>query len=341
MLHCLIKLMMINKLIRVVLFLLCGWISNPLLFSQSGGSVTLIFGGDVVLSNHVESFVGDKFEYVFERWNEVVASDIFMFNLEHPITRATSKVEKEFNFKMHPKYLRTLQQGRVTLVNAANNHIADYDRAGIDNTMKYLDSIGVRYVGIGKNLDQARQPVIIEKNGKKIGFLGYHGGGKFAATHSRTGLAPRYEPYILEDVKQLRSQVDYIVVNFHWGTELAEQPDRGQIALAHHVIDAGADLIVGHHPHVLQGVEAYKGKTIAYSLGNFVFGGNSRDSYATAVLKVTLSDTEPAVELVPVSVTRWQPHIPDDAARTAVFNLMRERSKLFSKSILISSGIAQ
>lgn len=303
--------------------------------------MTLFFAGDVVLSNHVEMQVGDKFDYVFERWNEIGASDIFMVNLEHPVTQATKKVEKEYNFKMHPKYLRTLQLGRVTVVNAANNHIADYDVVGINETMKSLDSVGIRYVGIGKNLEEARRPVIIEKGGKKIGFLGYHGGGKFAATRSHTGLAPRYEPYIIEDVKQLRPHVDYVVVNFHWGTELAEQPDHGQIALAHHVIDAGADLIVGHHPHVLQGVETYKGKTIVYSLGNFVFGGNIRDSYPTAVLKVTLSDTEPAVELVPVSVTRWQPHVADDATRTNVLNLMRERSKLFSKSMLFSSEVTQ
>ncbi|MBI3788176.1 MAG: CapA family protein, partial [Ignavibacteriales bacterium] len=217
--------------------------------------MTLFFAGDVVLSNHIETQVGNQPGYVFERWNEVDTSAIFMFNLEHPITTARRKVEKEYNFKMHPKYLRTLREGRVTLINAANNHIADYGIAGIDDTMKYLDSVGIRYVGIGKNLEEARRPVIIEKNGKRIGFLGYHGGGKFAATRTRTGLAPRYEPYIIEDVKQLRSQVDYVVVNFHWGTELAEKPDRSQIALAHDVIDAGADLIVGHHPHVLQGVE--------------------------------------------------------------------------------------
>lgn len=340
-LHLSTKSIVMNKLTRMSLFLLFGWMGSSLLFSQTGEKVTLFFAGDVVLSNHIETQVGDKFDYVFGRWNEVDTSAIFMFNFEHPITTAKRKVEKEYNFKMHPKYLRTLHHGRVTLVNAANNHIADYGIAGIDDTMNYLDSAGIRYVGIGKNLEEARRPVIIEKNGKKIGFLGYHGGGKFAATRTRTGLAPRYEPYIIEDVERLRPQVDYVVVNFHWGTELAEKPDHSQIALAHHVIDAGADLIVGHHPHVLQGVETYKGKTIAYSLGNFIFGGNFRDSYPTAVLKVTLADAEPAVELVPVSVTHWQPHVSDDATRTNVLNLMRKRSKSFSNSILFSSGITQ
>ncbi len=122
--------------------------------------------------------------------------------------------------------------------------------------MGYLDSVGVQYVGIGRNLSDARTPRIVEVRGKKIGFLGYHGGCSFAARKQRAGVAPRFLEYIVEDVQKLKRQVDFLVVNFHWGTELAEYPDEGQIEFAHKVVDAGADLIIGHHPHVLQASNA-------------------------------------------------------------------------------------
>lgn len=311
------------------------------LFSQTEQPVVLLFAGDVVLSRHIESQVGDRFDYVFDKWNEVGPYDVFMVNLEHPVTQATTKVPKEFNFKMHPKYLRTLQLGGINIINAANNHVADYGLQGIYDTMRYLDSAGIRYVGIGKNLAEARKPVIFEKNGKKIGFLGYHGGGKFAAMGHQAGIAPRYGQYIAEDVARLRPEVDYVIVNFHWGTELEENPSNGQIQLAHQVIDAGADLIVGHHPHILQGIERYKGKVIAYSLGNFIFGGNFRSSYSTAVLKVALSTTGADVGLLPIQVSDWQPHLPSERVKAEVFDVIRKRSEFFSETISFSSGASE
>jgi poly-gamma-glutamate capsule biosynthesis protein CapA/YwtB (metallophosphatase superfamily) len=229
----------------------------------------MVFAGDVVLSHHVEQFVGERDDYVFERWVADVASDVFMLNLEHPLTTSENKVEKEFNFKMHPRYVKTLQHGGVSIVAAANNHIADYGLEGILETMHALGSAGIAYVGIGSTLAEARKPVVIQRKGWRVGFLGYHGGQRFAATPTQAGLAPRVERYSVEDVRRLVGLVDYVVVNLHCGVEYAEHPEPWQVELAHRIVDAGADLIVGRHPHVLQGVESYRGATIAYSLGNF------------------------------------------------------------------------
>ena len=310
------------------------------LFSQTRRPIVLLFAGDVTLARHIDSDVGSRVDYVFERWHEIGEYDIFTVNLENPITLYDRPEEKEFVFKMHPRYVRTLAAGRVTIVDLANNHIGDYGARGLDDTMKYLDSAGIQYVGAGRDLEQARRPIIIEKEGEKIGFLAY-AGGTFAAKDNRAGFAPRSESYIMADVKNLRSRVDYVVVSFHWGAELAERPSQGQIRLAHNVIDAGADLVVGHHPHTLQGIERYKGGVIAYSLGNFVFGGNGLSSYPTAVLKVVLQDRSATVELVPIQVTRWQPHLPSDLVRAAVFDLVRDRSQMFSESISFSTGASR
>ncbi len=292
-------------------------------------TVVMLFAGDLVLSNHVERYVGERYSYVFEQWQSIGEHDVFMVNLEHPITTAKVKVEKQFNFKLHPKYVETLRLGGINIVNAANNHIADYGAMGLLETVRHLDSAGIHYVGIGRNLQEARKPVVLELKGLCIGFLGYHGGGRFAATRTAPGIAPRSLPIVLSDVKQLRPSVDYLVVNFHWGTELAAYPSRDQISFARAVVEAGADLIVGHHPHVLQGIERYRGGYIAYSLGNFVFGGKNVDTYSTAVLRATVSPGNVKVELVPVTVERWQPRKATGQARDAVLSLVHRRSQKF------------
>lgn len=301
--------------------------------AQIAEPVTMIFAGDLTLSDNVERFVGSRMEYVFERWKPGRESDIFMVNLEHPVTTWSERVEKKFNFKMAPSHGAILVDAGVTLVNSANNHIFDYGLRGIEDTMRYLDSLGIPYTGIGRNLRDARRPVILERKGRKIGFLGYYGGGDFAATSDTPGYAPRYTQFILEDVKKLRNLVDYVVVNFHWGVERAPLPEEWQVTLARKVVDAGADLIVGHHPHILQGIERYRGAVIAYSLGNFVFGGNSRHTYETGVLKVVLSDQGAEVDLIPVSVRRWQPQPSKGAIRDSVLSLVRERSSHFPEHL--------
>ncbi|MEX2190715.1 MAG: CapA family protein [Bacteroidota bacterium] len=306
--------------------------------AQVAEPVTMLFAGDLTLSDNVERFVGMRTGYIFERWKPGKEADIFMVNLEHPVTTATERVEKKFNFKMSPAYGAILHDAGVTLVNSANNHVFDYGLRGIEDTMRYLDSLGIPYTGIGRNLQEARRPVIMEKKGRKIGFLGYYGGGDFAATRDKPGFAPRYTRFIVEDVRKLKSRVDYVVVNFHWGVERAPLPDDWQVALARRVVDAGADLIIGHHPHVLQGIERYKGAVIAYSLGNFVFGGNSMHTYETAVLKVSLSDAGAEVDLIPVSIKRWQPQPSTGDARESVLNLVRDRSFHFPENLFLTGA---
>lgn len=322
---------------RLVLGLLIGTVCSALI-SQVKPPVVLLFAGDLVLSDNVESYVGENTQYVFEHWKPGSESDVFMVNLEHPVTTRTERVEKKYNFKMNPKYLSTLAEGGIRLVTCANNHVADYGIEGVYDTMKYLDSVGVRYVGIGKDITDARRPTVIERKGWKLGFLAYFGGGDFAATPKRAGFAPRYARYIVEDVQKLRKKADYVVVNFHWGVERAEHPEDWQVTLAHRVIDAGADLIIGHHPHILQGVERYRGKYIAYSLGNFVFGGNTQHTYNTAVLKVTVTGEGPVVELVPVSVKMWRPSPSGDQEREDVLQMVRNRSSLFEETLSLPTG---
>jgi poly-gamma-glutamate synthesis protein (capsule biosynthesis protein) len=319
------------------------WFLGLFLFPQapqelSDQRVVLVFAGDVVLSDHVESYVQEDADYVFSLWKPGADADVFMVNLEHPITLVSEKVPKQFNFKMHPRFIRTLISGGVSIVHAANNHIADYGREGMLETMRLLDSAGIRYVGIGRNSVEARTPVIMNVKGLRIGFLGYYGGGEFAASKTTAGIAPRTRSLVLRDIASADTLVDFLVVGFHWGVEKAVAPEPSHVRLAHSAVDAGADLIVGHHPHVLQGIEQYSQKTIAYSLGNFVFGGNGRHSYSTAVLRVELENDRVNVEVVPVTVEKWQPRPSDGRQKDSTLQVVASRSKQFQSTITFMPG---
>ncbi len=281
------------------------WNFTPLTSSETD-AVVVNFTGDCIFSNHFETFIGDDIESVFADVPWFVRSDINVVNLEHPITKYENAQEKEFTFKMHPRYLPLLQKGNINVVNAANNHIYDYGVTGIDDTMYYLDSINVAYVGIGKTLQEAREPVIFTIKGKQLGFLGYFGGaGQFAATDTSSGLSPRFHLLIMSDIRMLRPKVDYVIVSFHWGVENEHYPEEWQMKLGRACIDAGADLVVGHHPHVLQGIEWHNSGIIAYSLGNFIFGGHHRPVHDTIVLQVLFGE-DMIVHPLPVRINRWR-----------------------------------
>lgn len=273
----------------------------------SDPTVTLMFGGDVTLSDHFETVVGDDYEWAFAKLNEYRDADIAMVNLENPLTRATlGRPNKQFNFKAAPEAVKVLTHGGVDIVNLANNHTMDYEEPGLVETLETLDAAGIHAVGAGRNLTEARRPEIIEVKGQRIAYLGYYDANFHAAGEDIAGTNPlqhEHQQRVAEDIQAIRDQVDWVIVNYHWGIELAEYPADWQTELAHATIDHGADLVVGHHPHVLQGAEIYKGKPIIYSLGNFIFGGNSRTDYETSVLKVSLkADRKMRVEFLPVEV---------------------------------------
>jgi poly-gamma-glutamate capsule biosynthesis protein CapA/YwtB (metallophosphatase superfamily) len=302
---------------------------------DSSSTVLLSFAGDCTFTNHFEDFVGDRVGYPFERFDLLSKSDISMVNLENPITLGTQKVKKEFNFRMDPKYLKVLQLGGVDVVTVANNHIFDYGTQGLLDTIHFLDSVGIKHVGAGRDLNEARKAVLFDIKGLRIGFLGCFGTDAFAATSNQAGVAPRSEPMLIKDIRSLKQidKVDFVVVNIHWGREKALYPQQWQVNLAHSLVDAGADLVVGHHPHVLQGVERYKNAFVAYSLGNFLFGGNSRSTYDTAVLKVELGRSVRRISIVPIHVKDWQPSVLSGLEGERVVASVRERSRRFRESI--------
>ncbi len=323
---------MMKFIARLLVLVLVPVLAYPQAIRDS--TAVILFGGDVTLADRYDQTFNGRIRNIFTRWEKIGPYDAMMVNLENAVTRSVDSVEKEFVFGMKPEYLTLLGKAKITLVNCANNHTADFGAEGILETIRTLDSAGIRHVGIGRNIAEARKPVVLTINGIRIGFMGYGGVSAFLASRTDPGTAPRSRRIILSDIARLRPRVNFIVVNLHWGEELAEEPDSAQIVLAHALVDAGADLIIGHHPHVLQGIERYHGRTIVYSLGNFIFGGNARAANCTTgIVKARFSRDSVETQLVPIQVRNWRPEPADSASATRIRQLVKERSAIFSDTL--------
>jgi len=201
-------------------------------------------------------------------------TDFTLINLEAALTTSEKAVPKVFNFKADPEKIQALIEGSVSVANLANNHVLDYDVEGLLETLETLDHAHIQHVGAGKNATEARKPVILSKNGIKIGILGYTDNEPpWIATKQSPGT--RYIKVgdietIQNDVKQVRDQVDIVIVTIHWGPNMRERPTPDFVEFAHQMIDNGVDIIHGHSAHIFQGVEVYQGGLILYDTGECV-----------------------------------------------------------------------
>lgn len=260
------------------------------------GEITLLFAGDVYFSNHVLNAY-DKaggIEGVLDEGirAEIEAADIFMVNQEFPFTeRGTQAADKQFTFRLPHDRLHLMNEMGIDIVTMANNHILDYGPYGITDSIAALQEAGIRYVGVGENLEEAKKLEIMEVKGKKIGFLGtsrVYMSADWAAGADHPGVFSTYDPTLaLEEIKKADALVDYLVVYIHWGVERETEPKEYQRTMGKQYVDAGADMVIGSHPHVLQPLEYYKEKPIMYSLGNFVFGSSIPN---TELLKIVIDE---------------------------------------------------
>lgn len=246
-------------------------------------AIRFVFAGDILLSDHVlgayhkagsiDGVVDQTFQSVID------SSDVFMVNQEFPFSdRGTAAADKQYTFRLPPEKVSLFQEMGIDIVTLANNHALDFGTDALLDTCGTLDAAGIYRVGAGANLDEAKKPVIIDIKGKTIGFLGASRVipvGSWNATSTSPGMLTTYDPTVLiEEIKKARETCDFVIVYVHWGIERDEYPQDYQRTMARQYIDAGADMVIGSHPHVLQGMEYYNDKPIVYSLGNFVFGSS-------------------------------------------------------------------
>ena len=271
---------------------------------EENQAIELVFAGDVLLSDHVlaayeksggiSGVVGPGF------LEEIRQADIFMVNQEFPFSvRGEQAPDKQYTFRLPPEKVSLFQEIGIDIVTLANNHALDFGTEALLDTCKTLDDAGILRVGAG-TMEEAERWQTIEAGGKKIGFLGATRVipvADWAATAYNPGMLATYDPTrLLEKIKEAKAVNDYVVVYVHWGVEREEFPKDYQRTLGRQYIDAGADLVIGSHPHVLQGIEYYQGKPIVYSLGNFVFGSSIPK---TMLLKVRLEGEQTELSVIP------------------------------------------
>ncbi|HLO52028.1 MAG TPA: CapA family protein [Kamptonema sp.] len=295
-------------------------------------TVTLMFGGDVTLSDELTQVAGKDYGWAFSGLEEYLQADLAMVNLETPLTNfGSSSLNKKNNFQADPESVKLLTTGGVDIVTLANNHTMDFLEPGLVETIETLDKAGIRHLGAGRDAKEIRRPQIIEVKGQRIAYLSYNDNNVHATGDGKAGTNSRHNEQVAEDIRAIRSQVDWVIVNYHWGVELADYPGDWQIDLARFTIDQGADLVVGHHSHVLQGAEIYKDRPIVYSLGDFIFGGNARSNYDTAVLKVSLKGRNMKVEFLPVEVSKYQPKVVKGEKGDRILKHVEQISSIFDR----------
>ncbi len=256
--------------------------------------IRIAFGGDTFM-DMVFAEYSDLYGVDYP-WSDIAPvfnnSDIGFVNLETSVSRNGESLKREgYGFRTSPDKLEGYKNAGISIVSGANNHIQDYGAISLTDTMKHLDTYKISYTGIGNNLGEARRPVFFESEGIRVGFLAYTEIIPFQSwtatdnTAGFCGITNETLPLYLEDIKKYDAQCDILIVSVHWGIEHTQKITNYQQELAHKFIDSGADMILGHHPHVLQPIEFYKEKPIFYSLGNLLFLKQDDFAGRTAVFR--------------------------------------------------------
>ena len=272
---------------------------------EEPGSVLLAFAGDVMFSDpFLASYDKSGISAIAdsEMLEHMQNADLFVINEEFPFSlRGEAMEDKQFTFRADPKYVKIFQELGVDIATVANNHALDFGRDAFLDTLDTLKSAGITCIGGGYHLSEASAPAVQTIKGQTFAIFGatrVSPSATWYASDSQAGLFQTYDATLLnQKIAEAHTEYDHVIVFVHWGIEKNETPEDYQRSLAKGYIDAGADLVVGCHPHVLQGFEYYNGVPIVYSLGNYLFGNRDGD---TVLLEASYdSEGAPSIQLVP------------------------------------------
>ena len=240
----------------------------------------------------------------------VERTTVMLGNQEGPFAEGAEQEDttRNFSYKVDPRSAATLRRGGFQAMTIANNHLMDCGRDGVRETIATLEEHGIEVIGGGLKESEAHRPAIFETRGGRIGLLGYYWNRRTAARGKLPGSARDLPELVARDIAQLKPQVDHVVVTVHWGIPYEREPLPEDRMKARHFIDCGADAVIGHHPHIIQPLEIYRGRPIFYSVGNFAFGsGNSR---AESIMVCLRFDRERIkVEVFPLYVQNRDPRL--------------------------------
>ena len=271
---------------------------------------TMFFTGDVMLQYcrgvYAEKGINGLITPYLQQ--EMVNADMTVINNEFPFsTRGTKAPDKQYTFRVEPSYVSALVDMGVDVASLANNHALDFGQDALLDTFNTLDNAGIPYVGAGETKERAEEAIFVEAGGRKVGVLSASRVipvVEWNITTRQPGLFCTYDSSrLVQRIKEIESQCDYVVVFVHWGIERKAYPEEYQRNLAKQYIDAGADLVVGNHSHVPQGIEYYKGVPIVYCLGNYIFNPNMTDTYALKAVWDVEGNT--SLQVIPVDTRNY------------------------------------
>ena len=314
---------MIQVVNCLITFLLCT-------VTATYGGVKVCAVGDIIFDENVKTLsITHGFNYTTLNVQKVIKEhDIAFFNLESPITENCkgSKLNKKYSFHAESIYAKSLSDAGFNIASVANNHTIDCGKEGLISTIQNLENNSIKSSGGGKNQDEAFKPVIIERGGQKFAFFSILEFLLEGVSFNKDKPYPAFGNInkLCNEISSVRSNVDNIIVSFHWGNENSYKITSRQKEFAHRVIDAGADLVLGHHPHVIQPIEVYSGKLILYSLGNFISSHKKKKQKQSFILSCDFSSGSVSnVKLIPIMVENCQPAIAKNKHAKDIYNLLK------------------
>ena len=295
----------------------------------------LVFGGDVMMSRFVGTLAHankDPAGPLRDIANMFSTADIAFVNLESPFSDQGAPTTKGMVFKAAPDMIEALQVAGIHIVSTANNHARDSGDYGVGFTLDWLAAHKITAVGTAASGDEVHQGQVLERHGVRFGFLAYtydQSNGNYKDVDERVAMVDPKR--VREDIAALAARCDVVIVSMHAGTEYMPKPNEEQKRFAHAAIDAGAKIVVGHHPHVIQPVEEYGGGVIFYSLGNLVFDQFQRkETQVGRLAEVFFLGTTPVkYNLIPVDIVRTVPRVHKGGAG---FSLRATRSRAPGKA---------
>ncbi|TCO79438.1 poly-gamma-glutamate synthesis protein (capsule biosynthesis protein) [Marinisporobacter balticus] len=313
--------------------------------SKNSRNVEVCFVGDILLDRGVRKKLNEKgYDYPYLKVKKILnEADVTFGNLENPITNRGTAVYKrrDLIFRGDNQNAKFLKEAGFDILNLTNNHAMDYRSTGIDDTINHLKKVDIKPLGVVKP-SQKIKPLMIQKKGVHLGFLGYSifPPEGYIYSRDRADILRVDNNAFGNEIKRAKKACDFLVVSFHWGKEYEVFPSDHQKEMAHKAIDCGADLVIGHHPHVLQGVEKYKDKLIFYSLGNFIFDRQIQNGVDETVIVDLYINKNGYKEIrcIPIRIIDCQPNLAEGKDAEYILKRLQTYSDGLIDAIEIKNG---
>ena len=335
------KLRDILLIIIAILLIIAAWVT---IFNQDTSvvditpkeNVSIAVTGDVMFARKmpgVLSLDSSPFKGVSDVTSNV---DLLLINFENAATTSTNQLKGDVALKCNPKYVPLARANNLTVAALANNHAFDYGIVGMNDTIKNLKDADITPIGAGNSESEAHQSVTKDINGRKITILNYMDSENFAEYSQSvmpyaTADSAGYSAYDFEDAKKQISEHNdsFIIAYMHYGNEYSHSPNENQKNISHELIDLGADIVLGSHPHVTQGIEMYNGKPIFYSLGNFIFDQSNTQTHSAYFVKIDLINNTGECTVYPIYISNYLPqHMNSENGKYLLSNLSPQCDEL-------------